>query len=74
VGLRAKGAQMLFTGASTIAAVNAILGGAAAALLVARLGLPVAAAAVIGALLGVLWFGAHVAYEQRYLGRSVGTA
>jgi hypothetical protein len=69
VGLRAPGAQMLFTGASTITAVNAILGGVAVALLVTRLGLRLAAAVVTAGVLGVLLFVVHVAYEQRFLGR-----
>jgi hypothetical protein len=38
IGLRASPAQALFTGASIVAAINSILGGAGLALLVGRLG------------------------------------
>jgi hypothetical protein len=74
-GLRPPPLQLFFTGASTIAAVNAILGGVGIALLCVQLDLPVAAAVAVGIPVAVILFGAHVLYQQRrfaWLNRSSG--
>ena len=66
VGLQAGPAAMLFTGASTIAVVNSILGGAGLALLLTRwIRLGDTAATVIGVVTAGVLFGAHLMYEQR---------
>jgi len=63
VGL-GRGAALLFTGASVIAAVNSILGGAGLALLLAyTIRLDEAVVATVGVLAAVLLFGLHLAYE-----------
>jgi hypothetical protein len=69
IGLARAPAQALFTGASTIAAVNAMIGGVGAALLVWHVGASVAAAIAVGVAVALGLFGAHVAYEQRRLGQ-----
>jgi hypothetical protein len=64
VGL-GRGAALLFTGASVIAAVNSILGGAGLALLVTyTIRLDEAVVATVGVLAAVLLFGLHLAYEH----------
>jgi hypothetical protein len=66
VGLRSSPLQMLFTGASVVAAINSILGGAGVALLAARLGqLSDGVAVVVGLAVTLLLFGSHVLYQQR---------
>lgn len=66
VGLHPGPAAMLFTGASTIAAVNSILGGAGLALLCARsIRLAETAETAIGVVAAVLLFGGHLMYEHR---------
>jgi hypothetical protein len=66
VGLQASPLQMLFTGASVVAAINSILGGAGLALLAARLGhLGDVAAAVAGVAAAGVVFGLHLIYQQR---------
>jgi MFS family permease len=66
VGLHRGPAALLFTGASTIAAVNSILGGTGLALLLAHsIGLNETGLTVIGVVSAVLLFGAHMAYEHR---------
>jgi hypothetical protein len=66
VGLRAAPLQMLFTGASVVAAINSILGGTGLALLAARLGqLGDTGALVVGLAVALLLFGSHVLYQQR---------
>jgi hypothetical protein len=66
IGLRASPAQALFTGASVVAAVNSILGGAGLALLAERLGhLGDGAALTVGGAAAVLLFGLHLGYQQR---------
>jgi hypothetical protein len=67
VGTRGHLGQALFTGASTVAAVNAILGAVGAALLLARIGVSVGFAVAVGVPIGIAFFGAHVVYEQRFL-------
>jgi hypothetical protein len=69
IGLRGAPAQALFTGASTIAAVNAMLAGVGAALLVWHVGAGIAAAIAVGVPVAVGWFVLHVGYEQRRIGR-----
>jgi hypothetical protein len=66
VGLRASPAQALFTGASVVAAINSILGGAGVALLAGRVGdLGDGAALTVGGAAAVLLFGLHLGYQQR---------
>jgi hypothetical protein len=65
-GQRASPAQSLITGASVVAAVNSILGGAGLALLAERLGhLGDGAALTVGGAAAVLLFGLHLGYQQR---------
>jgi hypothetical protein len=65
VGLRASPLQMLFTGASVVAAINSILGGAGLALLAARLGqLGDSVAVGVGVVVALVLFGSHVVYQQ----------
>jgi MFS family permease len=66
VGLSRGPAALLFTGASTIAAVNSILGGVGVALVLARpIRLDETAATAVGALSALLLFGLHLMYEHR---------
>jgi hypothetical protein len=69
IGLRHAPAQALFTGASTIAAVNAMIGGVGAALILWYVGAAVAVAIAVGVSVAVGLFSLHVAYQQRWLGR-----
>ena len=64
-GLRSAPLQFLFSGASTIAAVNSIIGGAGIALLFVQLDLAVGAAAIVGIAVAAVVFGLHALYEQR---------
>ena len=67
VGLSRGPAALLFTGASTIATVNSILGGTGVALLLAGpLSLDETAAAAVGVLSALLLFGLHLTYEHRH--------
>jgi hypothetical protein len=68
IGLRRMPVQFLFTAASMVAAVNAMLAGVGVSLLVARVGLAAGAAAALGIVVAVLMFGVHVLYEQRFIG------
>jgi hypothetical protein len=66
IGLPSGPLRMVFTGASMVAAINSVLGGAGVALLAVRLGhLGDAAALVTGVAVAVVLFGLHLAYEQR---------
>ena len=66
IGLRASPGQALFTGASVVAAINSILGGAGVALLAGRVGdLGDGAALTVGGAAAVLLFGLHLGYQQR---------
>ena len=66
IGLRASPAQALFTGASMVAAINSILGGAGLALLVGQLGhLGDGAGLTVGVAVALLLFGLHLQYQQR---------
>jgi MFS family permease len=66
VGLRVTPLQLLFTGASVVAAINSILGGAGLGLLAARLGqLGDSVAVVVGLAVAVILFGLHLLYQQR---------
>jgi hypothetical protein len=66
VGLRAWPMGMLFTGASVIAAINSIVGGAGVALLAAKVGhLATSAALSVGIAAAVVLFGLHLGYQQR---------
>jgi hypothetical protein len=69
VGLRARPAGMLFTGASVVAAINSIVGGIGVALLAARVGsLTVSSALPVGIAAGVVLFGLHLPYQQQRAG------
>jgi hypothetical protein len=66
IGLRASPGQVLFTGASVVAAINSILGGAGLALLAGRLGhFGDGAALTVGGATAALLFGLHLGYQQR---------
>jgi hypothetical protein len=66
VGLRARPAGMLFTGASVIAAINSIVGGVGVALVAAKVGhLAVNAALPVGIAAAVVLFGLHLLYQQQ---------
>jgi hypothetical protein len=66
VGLRARPAGPLFTGASVIAAINSIVGGVGLALLAARVAsLATGAALAVGITAAVVLFGLHLLYQQQ---------
>jgi hypothetical protein len=66
VGLRARPAGMLFTGASVIAAINSIVGGVGVALLAARVAsLATGGALAVGIAAAVVLFGLHLLYQQQ---------
>jgi MFS family permease len=66
VGLRVAPLQMLFTGASVVAAINSILGGAGVGLLAVRLGrLGDTVAVAVGLVVALILFGLHLLYQQR---------
>src|SRR4051812_40499176 len=71
-GLRPAPLQLLFTGASTVAAVNAILAGIGIALLCVQLDLAVGAAVAIGIPVALILFSSHVVYQQRCFARLAG--
>src|SRR5215207_2944804 len=65
VGLHRGPSAMLFTGATTIAVVNSVLGGVGAALLLAAsVGMDDGAASVVGVLSASFLFAAHLSYER----------
>jgi hypothetical protein len=66
VGLRARPAGLLFTGASVIAAINSIVGGIGVGLLAAKVGTLAASAALpVGIAAAVVLFGLHLLYQQQ---------
>jgi hypothetical protein len=66
VGLRARPAGMLFTGASVIAAINSVVGGVGLALLAAKVvSLATGAALAVGIAAAVVLFGLHLLYQQQ---------
>jgi hypothetical protein len=66
VGLRARPAGMLFTGASVIAAINSMVGGVGLALLGAKVAsLATGAALAVGITAAVVLFGLHLLYQQQ---------
>jgi hypothetical protein len=66
VGLRARPAGMLFTGASVVAAINSIVGGVGVALLAAKVAsLATGAALAVGTTAAVVLFGLHLLYQQQ---------
>ena len=66
VGLQSSPGQRLFTGASLVAAINSILGGAGLAVLAARVAdLGDGAALAVGAALALVLFALHLLYQQR---------
>ena len=65
VGLRARPVGMLFTGASVIAAINSMIGGAGLALLAAKVASLATGAALAGGITAaVVLFGLHLLYQQ----------
>jgi hypothetical protein len=67
VGLQSSPGQRLFTGASLVAAINSILGGAGLAVLVARVAdLGDGAALAVGAAVALVLFVLHLLYQQRH--------
>jgi hypothetical protein len=74
VGLRARPAGLLFTGASVIAAINSIVGGVGVALGAARVGhLATGAALLVGSGAAVVLFGLHLLYQQQRAARIAAT-
>jgi hypothetical protein len=70
VGLGRGVGALLFTGASTIAAVNSVLGGTGLALLVAHVsGAGEAVTATVGVVAAAVLFGLHLFYEHLRSGR-----
>jgi hypothetical protein len=66
VGLRPAPVQMLFTGASVVAAINSVVGGTGVALLVGRFGhADDAVAAAVGVVVAAVAFVLHLLYQQR---------
>jgi hypothetical protein len=66
VGLRARPAGMLFTGASVVAAINSIVGGVGVALLAAKVAsLATGAALAVGVAAAVVLFGLHLLSQQQ---------
>jgi hypothetical protein len=66
VGLRARPAEMLFTGASVVAAINSVVGGVGLALLAAKVAsLATGAALAVGITAAVVLFGLHLLYQQQ---------
>jgi len=66
VGLRARPAGMLFTGASVIAAINSMVGGVGLALLAAKVAsLAAGVALAVGITAAVVLFGLHLLYQQQ---------
>jgi hypothetical protein len=67
VGLQSSPGQRLFTGASLVAAINSILGGAGLAVLAARVAdLGDGAALAVGAAVALVLFVLHLLYQQRH--------
>jgi hypothetical protein len=72
-GMSAAPHEVLYTAASMVAAVNAILVGAGIGLLVRDLtNTPLALAVVVSVVVGLVVFGAHIAYELRRGDAAVG--
>jgi hypothetical protein len=66
VGLRARPAGLLFTGASVLAAINSVVGGVGVALLAAKVAsLATGATLVVGIAAAVVLFGLHLLYQQQ---------
>ena len=66
VGLRARPAGLLFTGASVLAAINSMAGGVGLALLAAKVAsLATGAALAVGSTAAVVLFGLHLLYQQQ---------
>ena len=66
VGLRARPAGLLFTGASVLAAINSMVGGVGVALLAAKVAsLATGAALAVGITAAVVLFGLHLLYQQQ---------
>ena len=66
VGLRARPAGMLFTGASVVAAINSMVGGVGLALLTTKVArLTTGAALAVGITAAVVLFGLHLLYQQQ---------
>jgi hypothetical protein len=66
VGLRARPAGMLFTGASVVAAINSMVGGVGLALLATKVtSLAAGAALAVSITAAVILFGLHLLYQQQ---------
>jgi hypothetical protein len=66
VGLRARPAGMLFTGASVVAAINSMVGGVGLALLAAKVASRATGAALaVGITAALVLFGLHLLYQQQ---------
>jgi hypothetical protein len=66
VGLRARPAGMLFTGASVVAAINSMVGGVGLALLATKVAhLATGAVLAVGSTAAVVLFGLHLLYQQQ---------
>jgi hypothetical protein len=66
VGLRARPAGMLFTGASVVAAINSMVAGVGVALLAAKVAsLATGAVLAVGIVAAVVLFGLHLLYQQQ---------
>ena len=66
VGLRARPAGMLFTGASVVAAINSMVGGIGLALLAAKVAsMATGTALAVGSTAAVVLFGLHLLYQQQ---------
>jgi hypothetical protein len=66
VGLRARPARILFTGASVLAAINSMVGGIGLALLAAKVAsLATAGALAVGIAAALVLFGLHLLYQQQ---------
>jgi hypothetical protein len=68
IGVQTKPAQALFTGASTIAVVNAILVGVGVALIIVQVGGAVGIAVAAGVSIAAAFFASHLWFQQRGLG------
>ena len=66
VGLRARPAGMLVTGAGVIAAINSVVGGVGLALLAAKVAsVAIGVGLAVGIAAAVVLFGLHLLYQQQ---------
>jgi hypothetical protein len=69
--LRTSNAEIFFTSASMIAAVNSIVVGAGAALLLDTMGVPLPAAVIVGVAAALLAYGLHMLWGYRRVRRAM---